>query len=1362
MQESGDFLNRLWSELDRQRSSSFHRLYRGQLAGVIAALLFLRWLDLEESEREAVSAFDESNYEPTLPSRLRWSTWTRLRGPDLHHFVTGELPHGLRTIDGSPHRIRLQRIADVFELDLGMQTFLFDMILDWINELDLASPAGLDSASRIMDDIVQWAVEDKKSSGEHITPKGVVDLMVELADPQPGNRIYDPCFGSAGILVACARRLREKAKRLPLSAWNDLRSNSFFGVEINPVWYVIGMTRLVLAGIPEPGLELGDALERSTRKTSSSEKFDVVLACPPWGWWGKAGPLAVHSSINFRYDYRINSKDAENLFVQHVAESLRPGGKAVIAVPEGTLFKPGADRQLRQWLLQEFRVEGVISLPAGAFAPFTNIKSNLLVFRRELPATKVRFCVVHSLAGAERRPSSETELPVDVARRFTSTDGTELLHERWGKCRLLRVEGTDWIVEVESNGIRHRTPAEKRSEFKFVREGSLLAQDEDAWDTPIKDLALREWELVAKASGVDQLQQLLDTLSETDDAIPVQPLSSIAEVFAGTSYDKRTTIEKPDDLALAGLIRVADVQEGKIGQPALFLTNAAEEKLSDRLRLQKGDILASTSGSIGKIAVVPATPAPLVASKSVVVIRPQEGILPSYLAALLQSESYQGWLAGHARGSTIQHLSVRTLRHLQIPVPGIQLQERVATICEGRRGDALTVLVELITGNVRDPIVEWFGSSEAVKAVLDQKGAGKSSQPTMLLERLAESCKEIRNRVVHGVDGSSDSKFTAWITTFSEAMEGLRGISRVPEGSAQLSILEGTRAGIAQSSKILGDRTLPAVKTALSLARQVEDSVAELRERLLDTVEIQAKIEPEIIEAGRSCEVILRVRNESPLPLRGVVVSTDPPIGKSSVNFLGERQEVSIPLSIPAPDTAGFYDFQAKWNGTRLDGRTASGRIPLRIEVRGETLPAAMMAADDLGTSPYIVGNPVDRQEMLFGRDDVIDRIKRQLSTTQTANVILLEGNRRTGKTSILQRLASRGVLPDWVPVNCSFQGGEGADGTAGLHTREVFRLMAREIGWQAFDAGVETWFSDIDPPDPKKKFKPQFTKALATAFNTDRPLEVFELYLLEVIDACKPRRLLVMLDEFDKLQEGIDAGITSPQVPENIRYLIHKYPNISAILTGSRRLKRLREEYWSALFGFGHRIGISALSMEAARLLVTEPIKGRLVYVDEARDRLAELCACHPFLMQSLCNRVFEDAVSNRVRTITVSVVEAAAQEMIQDNEHFRTLWGYAGTERRRVILALAQRLASGPDPVTFSLLEAKTEELGIPIPPRERLGDDIEFLRELELLDLDSQTTVTAYRIAVPLLGEWIHRNVDFDDLRQKAVQEGQKSSL
>lgn len=1326
MHPSGDFMNRLWSELDKQRSSPFRPLYRSQIAGLLAALLFLRWLDQDETEREAVASFDDKRYEPRLPAHLRWSNWSRLRGPELRRFLTYDLPNKIKPApdylnpedldtlaDLFPHmgreanqllalQARFHHLATVLEVDLGESTFLLDLMVDYVSELDLSNPTGRDVASRLIDEVVLWAVEESKSSGEHYTPQGVVDLMIELADPQPGNRIYDPCFGSGGLLVACAVRLRDHAKLLPLRAWNDLRTNSLFGVEINPLWYIIGMTRLVLAGIPEPGLEMGDALERSSQRLPASEKFDVIVACPPWG-----GMPDKHGRIHPASNSRFRSKDSENLFLQHVAESLRPGGKAVIAVPEGTLFRPGTDRQVRQWLLEDFRVDGIISLPPGTFAPYTNIKSNLLVFRRERPANKVRFCVVHSLAGAEKRSSSESELPSDVARRFRIGEETE-----------------------------------------------------DLWETPIKDLALREWELVAKSSGTDQLQQLLDAVHEADESIPMKTLGSVADVFAGMSYDKRTTVENPNgDRNLPGLIRVSDVQEGKIGQPTLFLTEGANEKLNDRLRLHAGDILTSTSGSIGKIAVVRSTPAPIVASKSVVIIRPKQGVSSSYLSALLESESYQSWLTGHARGSTIQHLSVRTLRHLPVAIPNIQLQQRVGSVCEGRRSEALSVLLEIITGTRRDPVVEWLESAEPVRSILEQRPDGQTDPLTVRLERLAESCKQIRNLTVHAPDSSLDSRLTAWITYFAEALEGLRGLSRLPEGSAQLSILEGTMAGMARSSKILGDRSLPAVGVALSLGRRVEEIVNDLRERLLDTVDIQAKLDPEVMVAGRTNEIILRLHNKSPLPLRNFSVNTEPPVGKAAVNFLGERQELPITLTLPAPEDSGFYDLQAKWKGTRLDGRSVSGRLPFRLEVRAQQeMAAAEMGADDLGTSPYIVGNPVDRQDMLYGRDDVIDRIKRQLNTTQKANVILLEGNRRTGKTSILQRLTSSGLLPDWVAVNCSFQGGEGADGIAGLHTLEVFRLMAREIGWQAYDAGVQTWFPDIDPPDPKKKFKPQFTKALTTAFTTDRPFEIFELYLQEVIEACRPRRLLLMLDEFDKLQEGIDSGITSPQVPENIRYLIHTYPDLAAILTGSRRLKRLREEYWSALFGLGHRIGISSLPIEAARLLVTRPVEGRLVYVNEARDRLVELCACHPFLVQQLCNRVFEDAVLSRVRTITVSTVESAAQEMLVDNEHFRTLWGYAGTDRRRVVLALTERLATGPDPVTFSLLETKLEELGIPIPPGERLGDDIDFLRELELMDLDSQTNITAYRLAVPLLGEWIKRNVDFDDLRQKALKEGQ----
>jgi type I restriction enzyme M protein len=481
--------------------------------------------------------------------------------------------------------------------------------------------------------------------------------------------------------------------------------------------------------------------------------------------------------------------------------------------------------------------------------------------------------------------------------------------------------------------------------------------------------------------------------------------------------------------------------------------------------------------------------------------------------------------------------------------------------------------------------------------------------------------------------------------------------------------------------------------------------------------------------------------------------------GQAQADFLAEGAEVSLPLAIDAPAEPGMFNFDAQWRADRIDGKPRSGSIQLAVEVR----PSAVISPSrDLGTSPYTVGNPINRRDMFFGREDVIQRIVGQLSTDHRANVILLEGNRRAGKTSILRRLVEPGELPGWIAVYCTFQAGEGSTEGAGLPTREVFRLIARQIGWEASKAGFQTWFPGHPAPEPSRPFQMQFAEVLAEFFRTERPAEAFQIYLEAALEACRPMRILLLLDEFDKLQEGIDVGVTSPQVPENLRYLLHEYPDLSAILSGSRRLKRLREEYWSALFGIGHRIGVSALAPEAARELVTRPVAGRLTYPEQARDRLVELCARQPYLIQSLCNRVFENAARSGSRTVTVAAVDEAARDLVEDNEHFLTLWGYAKTDRRRMLLALCDRLSDGPDPVTFGLLEAKLEEYRIPLPGPEALGEDIEYLRELELLELVPGAGRSDYRLGMPLMALWIRRHKDFEDLSHRAALEGEEAEV
>ena len=221
--------------------------------------------------------------------------------------------------------------------------------------------------------------------------------MLELVRPRPDETIYDPCFGFGEFVVGAARRLHATAGQDCSQAGTD--GTRIFGIEIDRVTYAIGLCRALLAGIEHPRLELGDALHRPR----PADGFDCILAAPPWGraapssapvdriaspdtGTGPAGGREPSSS-----QLPIRSLDSENLFLQHVMASLRPGGRAVIALPERTLFRGGADRRVRKALLSGYRVDAVIALPAAAFASAMSVPVNLVVFTRDEPRAAVRF-----------------------------------------------------------------------------------------------------------------------------------------------------------------------------------------------------------------------------------------------------------------------------------------------------------------------------------------------------------------------------------------------------------------------------------------------------------------------------------------------------------------------------------------------------------------------------------------------------------------------------------------------------------------------------------------------------------------------------------------------------------------------------------------------------------------------------------------------------------------------------------------------------------------------------------------------------------------------------------------------------------
>lgn len=183
--------------------------------------------------------------------------------------------------------------------------------------------------------------------------------------------------------------------------------------------------------------------------------------------------------------------------------------------------------------------------------------------------------------------------------------------------------------------------------------------------------------------------------------------------------------------------------------------------------------------------------------------------------------------------------------------------------------------------------------------------------------------------------------------------------------------------------------------------------------------------------------------------------------------------------------------------------------------------------------------------------------------------------------------------------------------------------------------------------------------------------------------------------------------------------------------------------------------INVSALDAESARKLVTQPVEGRIVFAENAREHVLDLCSRQPFFIQSLCYRIFEVCADTNERNVTLKTVEAAAQEMVEDNEHFAELFDHIGSERRRYLTCLVDRLSSGPDRVTFDLLSEELEKDGVVYDTTD-LADDLKYLQELDVLDLEKHELGTSYKIKTPLFSRWLTRNVHDRMHRRQAAEE------
>lgn len=1302
----------LWHLFDELRGE----LSPHDLPVTIAALFYLRWADFQAAEQEAIAAFDEEDYTPVLPASMHWRSWHTLPPNELRSFLAHRLPAALQQFGNARHdsiATQLHRIAPAVE-NLGrLPEQALSALVRWLEAQNFETPNDRLSLLKVFDKIVGRA-RKRSHHGEHTTPDSIARLMVELANPAPGDRVYDPCFGSAGLLIAAYEFVREREKAR--FSRNGSSILDIAGVEINSDAYVIGLTRLALAGVDEPQLELGNSLERAASDNPQRDGVDVVLANPPWG-------MRVDSDGLFHFPVRTT--DATGLFIQHALSQLRPEGRAIVVVPAGFLFRGGAQQRLRRVLIEQHAVDTVISLPETTFLPHTAIGASILVLRRKGPTRRIRM--------------------VDGAPYFEKSKG--------------------------------RHPSELRQgAIKELVESIRRPDAEHGWDVEADSLSELEWDFTPKRRDRSGLSRILGSLAvETD----IVALNSCCMILSGKSVKSDQLLdapppgfeEQPEQVSLfpdrqmqanqsslfefprIAYIRIRDIQNGQATKGTSWLSAEAAAGVDSRLKLKNGDVLISKSGTIGKSGVVRNGAVGGIAANGLVVLRPQQDKLdPHFLSAYINSVESREWLDDRARGATIRHLSKRILNDMPVPLPPLQIQQRVAAKHREHGVDALAMVAELLSDGADDPVSAWTDAAlRRLKQDTHTNSEGFDVSPLLHAHVLGDGLTELRNRLSHG--HGSDSLLSSWALAIHRVADSLRDAEDIPGGPSLYSVLQHAAHGFSEAlASIVGN--LPSDSNARDLTGLLMDRVESAISFLAHKIDVTVSCTRNALKPGQLANVDLNVTNHGYLPLRDVVVSTRPEWGKLHIGFVAEGASKTVAVSGLTPKQVDSFSLQVDWSGRAFDGRGVEGGVEVAFDlVEGDELEKPTGAA--FGGSPYVCGDPVrpERNDVFFGREELLAQIRRQVS--ETGNVVLLEGNRRSGKSSILWHLAGANRVPGWLGVYCSLQGAEGSKDRVGVPTEEIFRVMAISIAKAIQGLSGET-------PLPNGQVLPRgkklgIAKACREGISEEAAFSDFRDYAEVVLDVLAEHKLglLLMLDEFDKLQEGIDSGVTSPQVPENIRYLVQTYPRFSAILTGSRRLKRLREEYWSALYGLGTRFGVTSLPEGPARRLINEPVKGRITYSGEATERAIHLTAGQPYLLQCLCNRVFDMAAQLKARSITLDLVNRAGNALVEDNEHFASLWDYARSDRRRLILAICSKETQDANPLRLRVFQEILFKYGIEV-DEEALIADLEFLRELELLELIGESSGGHYVLAIPLMGIWIERQHDFEAVLGKARSE------
>ena len=502
-------------KLRSQVDQLWDKLWTGGLVNPMDAieqlsyLFFLKRLDDAENQAEKQARLRGQLYLPRVPEKMRWRHWTNFEAKEALKHVKGEVFPWLKEIGGKGSSF--ERYMENAEFKINQPNLLI-AACQAIDQMQISA-----QNQDVQGDLYEYLLSKLTIAGrggQFRTPRHIIRMMVQMIAPRPGERIGDLAAGTCGFLVNAHQHILEQhtspdileydqegwphnlvGDRLTDKQRRFLQEEAFRGYDNDSGMTMlrIGSMNLMYHGIEHPRFFYMDTL---SKEFTEGREYDVILMNPPFK--GKVDQANVSETLPG------NTTKSELLFVHLALRALDMGGRCAIIVPDGVLF--GSSRahvELRKKLVEENRLDGVVSMPSGVFKPYAGVSTAVLLFTRGATTSRIWFYdMAHDGFSLDdkRQPVTENDIP-DILECWRHRHDPDFQAERQARLEELQAQ----VTPLKAERLR------LQSEINRLTFESVVVSDQDpkGFGKPLgsakDELAELEAQIAPLQAQIDQL-----------------------------------------------------------------------------------------------------------------------------------------------------------------------------------------------------------------------------------------------------------------------------------------------------------------------------------------------------------------------------------------------------------------------------------------------------------------------------------------------------------------------------------------------------------------------------------------------------------------------------------------------------------------------------------------------------------------------------------------------------------------------------------------------------------------------------------------------------------------------------------------